>query len=109
MPKHTFTEEVIEIIREIPAGKVSSYGRIAAFSGNARAARQVVRVLHTYGEKEGLPWWRVINAAGQIVLKPGNGFEEQRDLLEAEGVEVSSKGWIKLNQFLWQPDWMDEL
>jgi methylated-DNA-protein-cysteine methyltransferase-like protein len=109
MPKHTFTEEVIEIIREIPEGKVTSYGRIAKTAGNPRAARQVVRVLHTYGEKEDLPWWRVINSVGQIMLKAGNGFEEQCDLLEAEGVGVSSSGRINLDQFLWKPEGMDEI
>ena len=101
---HPFTAEVIEVIREIPEGKVTSYGRIGELAGNPRAARQVVRVLHTFGEKEELPWWRVINAAGCISLKPGYGFEEQRDLLEAEGVEVSSKGRISLDHYLWQPD-----
>ena len=102
---HSLTVEIIEIIRDIPVGKVSSYGRIAALAGNPCAARQVARILHTYGEKENLPWWRIINAAGQIALKPGNGFEEQCDLLEAEGVEVSSKGRINLEPYLWAPDW----
>ncbi len=97
-----FTEEIIEIIGEIPRGRVCSYGGIAALAGNPRAARQVVRVLHTYGEKENLPWWRVINSRGMISLKPGFGAEEQRDRLEAEGVEFDARGRINTDRFGWE-------
>ncbi|WP_372846667.1 MGMT family protein [Pontiella sp.] len=108
MPKQAFTEEVIELLREIPRGMVSTYGGIAALAGNPRAARQVVRVLHAYGEKEKLPWWRVINKQGALSLAPGNGYEEQRDLLEAEGIVFDANGRIDLDRVLWQPDWMNE-
>ncbi|VGO17014.1 DNA base-flipping protein [Pontiella desulfatans] len=103
-----FTEEIIEIIRSIPRGKVATYGGIAALAGNARAARQVVRVLHTFGSKEKLPWWRVISSKGTISLRPGHGYEEQRDLLEAEGVELGEAGRIDLERFLWEPDWLND-
>jgi methylated-DNA-protein-cysteine methyltransferase-like protein len=108
MPKNVFTTEVIELICAIPEGAVCTYGRIATWAGNARGARQVARILHSSGEKEQLPWWRVINAAGHISLPEGHGFEEQRDLLEAEGVEVTSNGWINLDRYGWKPDWTDE-
>lgn len=98
-----FTEELIEVIREIPRGKVCSYGGVAALAGNPRAARQVVRVLHTYSEQENLPWWRVVNSRGMISLKPGHGCEEQRDRLEAEGVEFFNDR-IDLRRFGWEPD-----
>ncbi len=104
----TFSQEIIEIIREIPAGKVCSYGAIAARAGNPRAARQVVRVLRACSETEGLPWWRVVNARGTISLKPGQGFEEQRDRLRAEGVMFDAAGRIDLAEHRWQPDWMEE-
>lgn len=99
MPKKPFTEEIIGIIRGIPRGKVCFYGGIAAQAGNPRVARQVVRVLHTYGESEKLPWWRVVNSRGTISLKPGFGYEEQRDRLEAEGVEFDSSGRIDFERF----------
>lgn len=102
-----FTEEVIEVIREIPPGKVCSYGGIAALAGNPRAARQVVRVLHTCSEIEALPWWRVVNSRGTISLKPGQGYEEQRDRLAAEGVEFSNDR-VDFGRFLWEPDWVDD-
>jgi methylated-DNA-protein-cysteine methyltransferase-like protein len=100
MPRSTFTECVIEIIREIPEGKVATYGGIAAQAGNARAARQVVRVLHTCTNQENLPWWRVVNREGRIALKAGNGFEEQEDLLLAEGVAFLKTGRVDLERHL---------
>lgn len=96
-----FTEEVIGAIRSIPRGKVATYGGIAALAGSPRGARQVVRILHSSSEKEGLPWWRVVNREGRIALKPGYGYEEQRDLLEAEGVGFDTAGRIDPGRFLW--------
>ncbi len=104
MTKSNFTKEVIECIREIPVGYVSTYGGIAELAGNPRAARQVVRVLHTYGEKEKLPWHRVINKQGKISLKPMQGYEQQHELLENEGVVFDENDQIDLNRFLWKPD-----
>lgn len=98
-----FTVEVIEAIREIPEGMVCTYGGIAKLAGSSRAARQVVRVLHIYGEKERLPWWRVINREGRISLKPGHGYEEQLELLESEGLEFGPGDRIDLKQYLWNP------
>ena len=96
-----FTEEALDLIRSIPRGKVATYGGIAAMAGNPRGARQVVRILHSRSEKEQLPWWRVINREGRIALKPGFGAEEQRALLEAEGVRFSASGQVELSRYLW--------
>lgn len=104
MGKHVFTERVIEVIRAIPEGKVCSYGKVAALAGNTRAARQVVRILHTYSQKEGLPWQRVVNREGRISLKKGQGYERQRELLEREGVEFSFDGQIDFEDYLWMPE-----
>jgi methylated-DNA-protein-cysteine methyltransferase-like protein len=99
----TLSENIIEIIREIPRGRVSTYGKIADAAGSPRGARQVVRVLHTCSESEDLPWWRVVNREGCIALKPGYGFEEQAALLAAEGVNLSTAGRIDLARHLWIP------
>lgn len=72
-------------------------------AGSTRAARQVVRILHTYSDKEGLPWHRVVNREGRIALKPGQGYEEQRRLLELEGIELDHRDRIDLGRFLWRP------
>ena len=64
-----FTELVIDIIKSIPEGKVTSYGRIAGMAGALSGARQVARILHSMSEKHGLPWHRVVGADGGISLK----------------------------------------
>ncbi len=95
-----FTQAVKELIRSIPAGKVATYGQIAACAGNHRAARQVAWILHACSEAEGLPWHRVIAGGGRISLPPGAGFELQQAALEAEGVEVRA-GRADLRRYLW--------
>ncbi|WP_320172069.1 MGMT family protein [Maridesulfovibrio sp.] len=103
MSANVFTARAIEVIRLIPRGRVATYGGVAALAGNGRAARQVVRVLHTYSRNEGLPWHRVVNREGCISLARGNGYEEQMELLMREGVEFGPGGRIDLDVFLWKP------
>ena len=102
--RSAFTESVIRIIASIPKGKVFTYGGVAAASGDPRGARGVVWVLNSSSEREGLPWHRVINSKGTISLKPGYGFELQKQLLESEGVEVDDAGAIELMKYLWSPE-----
>ncbi|GAA5315795.1 MAG: MGMT family protein [Candidatus Pelagadaptatus aseana] len=90
-----FTERVVRLIRAIPAGRVASYGDIAAAAESPRAARQVVRILHAMSGKHQLPWWRVVNKAGAISLAEGDGAELQRQRLLDEGVEVDESGRIQ--------------
>jgi len=99
----TFHERAKEVIRSIPRGKVATYGQVAACAGNPRGARQVVWALNSCPEKDGLPWHRVVNRLGRISLKPGQGFELQRKLLEQEGVKFDNNDTIDLNRFLWSP------
>ncbi len=98
-----FSIKAKALIRQIPAGRVSTYGLIAGCAGNRRGARQVVRILHAASAKDGLPWHRVVNREGRIVLPRGRGFEEQKGLLEAEGVVFGAGGRIDLERFLWSP------
>jgi methylated-DNA-protein-cysteine methyltransferase-like protein len=95
----SFFSKVKKIIKEIPAGKVASYGQIAFYAGNARAARQVAWVLHTSSKSDNLPWHRVINGQGRISLKPGLGYELQRSLLEAEGVTFNDADQVDLDRY----------
>ncbi|SFK41117.1 methylated-DNA-protein-cysteine methyltransferase related protein [Halobacillus dabanensis] len=97
-----FTERVLKIILSIPKGRVMSYGQIAGCAGNPRAARQVVRVLYTLSDKYSLPWHRVVNAKGEIVIKEDNNKKTQRDLLEAEGVTVINNR-IPLQKYNYYP------
>jgi methylated-DNA-protein-cysteine methyltransferase-like protein len=77
-----FTEAVIEVIQSLAPGEVAAYGEIATEAGFPGAARAVGNLLRTV---PGLPWWRVVNAAGR--LAPGNE-KEQAQRLRAEGVTV---------------------
>ncbi|NWL88804.1 DNA methyltransferase [Paenibacillus sp. 79R4] len=98
-----FTTQVIHIISSIPEGKVMTYGQIAKEAGSPRAARQVVRILHSMSRKYQLPWHRVVNSRGEIALQDDEGASLQRMLLEAEGVYIGLGGGIDLQQYLHQP------
>lgn len=97
----TFYQKIRDVIKRIPPGRVATYGQIAAYAGDPRATRQVVWVLHTFSEKDNLPWHRVVNSKGQISLRPGNGYELQKALLEKEGIVFGEGGTIDLDRFLW--------
>ncbi len=98
-----FTTRTIAVLKKVPRGKVVTYGLVAAMAGNPRGARQVVRTLNTAWEKDKLPWHRVINSQGKISLKPGQGYELQKSLLEKEGVKFGPGGQIDLAKYLWSP------
>ncbi len=108
----TFFETVWEIVREIPAGAVSSYGQIASMippdedMEPARMKRLAPRWVGTALRKtprgESIPWHRVINSRGTISFPPDSPqADEQRRLLEAEGVEFDSRGKVDLRRFAW--------
>ncbi|MED1094428.1 MULTISPECIES: MGMT family protein [Bacillus] len=98
-----FTLRVVEIIKQIPSGKVMTYGQIAALAGNRRAARQVVRVLHSMSKKHKLPWHRVINSKGEIGIKEDELFFSQKSALESEGIEFNSEIAINLDEYQHHP------
>lgn len=102
-----FTEYVIEIIKNIPPGKVMSYGQIASLAGNPRSARQVSRILHSMSKKYDLPWHRVINSKGQIVIKDQEGNLTQKILLESEDIIVSESGIIDLKKYQYKPHYSE--
>ncbi|MCP1189888.1 methylated-DNA--[protein]-cysteine S-methyltransferase [Priestia flexa] len=83
-----FTERVIQIIQRIPSGYIMTYGQIAKEAGNPQAARQVARILHSMSQKHKLPWHRVINAKGEIVIKSEEAAWTQATFLEKEGISV---------------------
>jgi len=99
----TFAERIKQLIKAIPAGKVATYGQIAMMAGNPGGIRGVVWILHSSSQKANLPWHRVINRKGKISLLPGQGFEEQKTRLEAEGIQFDQEDQIDLDRFLWRP------
>ncbi len=99
-----FTSRVIELIKSIPKGKVATYGQIACLTGFYPSVLRVVWILHSCSKKERLPWHRVVNRRGTISLKPGAGYEKQKEILLREGIVFDEKGRIDLERFLWNPD-----
>ncbi len=97
-----FRAAVLGIVKNIPKGKVMSYGQVAAAAGFARAARQVGGILRGLDASAGqVPWWRVVNNKGVISIK-GNWTatkEIQRDLLIKDGVKVSNRFVLNMEQF----------
>lgn len=98
-----YRERVYQIVRQIPAGRVMTYGQVAYLLGEGYTPRTVGFVMHSANE-ENTPWHRVINAqggcsTGRILIPP----DKQRHMLEEEGVEFNSKGRCSLAQYQWSP------
>ncbi|MCZ8534481.1 MGMT family protein [Psychrobacillus psychrodurans] len=103
-----FTEKVIHIIKSIPSGKVMTYGQVAKVAGSPRGARQVVRVLHSMSAKHDIPWQRVINAKGEIVMADEESAYSQKAMLEAEGVHFLANGCVDLTKSRYEPNIIEE-
>lgn len=103
-PLESFSQRVKKVIKNIPPGKVATYGQVAFMAGYFGYAKQVAYVLHSSSTKDKLPWHRVINARGRISLQPGRGFEKQKLLLQEEGVEFDEKNRIDMDRFQWDPE-----
>lgn len=99
-----FYDQVYAVVRRIPPGKVTSYGRIAKMLGRPRAARAVGYALSALkGKDHDVPWQRVINSQGRIsIVNRENTPNRQAKLLRAEGVAVSENLHIDLEEYLWQ-------
>ena len=110
-----FYEQVYAVVRRIPRGKVTSYGRIAQMLGRPRAARAVGYALNALKDKRGdpayadIPWQRVINSQGRIsIVNREYGANRQAELLREEGVVVSQKLRVDLDVYLWAGlHWME--
>ncbi len=102
--KSIFYSKAKEIIRQIPEGRVATYGQIAAMAGHPLGARQVAWILHSSSDVDNLPWHRVVNRLGRISLKQNNGYEQQKALLESEGIVFSADETIDFERYFWSPE-----
>jgi methylated-DNA-protein-cysteine methyltransferase-like protein len=94
---------IYKVIARIPRGRVATYGQIASLAGLGGHARQVGYALSSLPAGSGVPWHRVINAKGEVSLRSEKGFDnEQRRLLEAEGVAFDDRGRVPLAKFRWR-------
>jgi methylated-DNA-protein-cysteine methyltransferase-like protein len=99
-------EQIYFVIKQIPAGKVATYGQIAEIVGGC-TARMVGYALAALSSDSSVPWQRVINRQGKISPR-GDGLSSilQRQLLEAEGVCFDEQGRVDFNEVGWLgPDW----
>lgn len=96
---------ILAVVRRIPRGRVSTYGRVAELAGLPGQARLVGYALAAAEDGSGVPWHRVINAQGGISTRsvgPG-GSVLQRLRLEEEGVEFNARGRVSLERYVWRP------
>jgi len=97
-----FFERVYRLVRQVPPGKVTSYGALARMLGRPRAARTVGWAMHSLPEGSDVPWHRVINSQGRIsISRREHSGVLQRVLLEAEGVEFDTDGTVDWERFGW--------
>lgn len=89
--------EILSVVGEIPEGRVATYGQIARLIGRDKNARLVGRVLSMSEYYGKYPCHRVVNHAGRLVP----GWNEQRFLLESEGVSMKDENHVDLKHFQW--------
>lgn len=83
----TFRDRVYEITKQIPKGKVATYGQIAALAGSRKAARAVGLFMKTNPNAPIVPCHRVVASDGKLTgYSAGNGISTKKELLLAEGV-----------------------
>ncbi len=92
---------IVHIVRQIPKGRVATYGEVAREAGFPGNARMVGYALHALPEGSGVPWQRVINARGEISFPRGSrSYRRQYGLLRKEGIRFV-RGKIDLKKFGW--------
>ncbi|WP_320816128.1 MGMT family protein [Flavobacterium sp.] len=99
-----FFERVYEIARQIPYGKVTSYGAIAKALGAVRSARMVGWAMNASHNRDDVPAHRVVNRLGLLSGKHHfDGTNLMQQLLESEGVEVVDNQIVNFQKYYWEP------
>ncbi len=100
-------QKIYDMVRQIPYGKVATYGQIARLVGGCtpRMVGYAMSALKNTQEGKEVPWQRVINAQGKIsVFGDGFGNAIQRQRLEEEGVHFDLEGRVDFDVFGWLPE-----
>ncbi len=99
--KDNFREKVFDVVKEIPSGKVSTYGEIARILGKPRGAREVGWMLHS-NDRANVPCHRVVDRNGRLAPNFAfDGAKEQKRRLEAEGVKFKDEMHVDLPKSFW--------
>lgn len=105
MSNDNFFERVYAIARQIPYGKVTSYGAIAKALGTARSARMVGWAMNASHSLENVPAHRVVNRKGLLTGKLHfDGTNLMQQLLENEGIVVVDNQILDFEKHFWQPE-----
>ncbi len=100
-----FFEKVYTIAKQIPYGRVTSYGAIAKALGTARSARMVGWAMNASHNREDIPAHRVVNRKGILSGKHHfQGTNLMQQLLESEGIEVVDNQIVDFEKVFWEPD-----
>jgi methylated-DNA-protein-cysteine methyltransferase-like protein len=103
----SFFERVYDIVRQIPYGKVTSYGAIAKALGTAKSARMVGWAMNASHHKEDIPAHRVVNRNGLLTGKLHfDGTNLMQQLLENEGIKVVNNQIVDFETVFWTPEVM---
>jgi methylated-DNA-protein-cysteine methyltransferase-like protein len=104
-PNDNFFEKVYFIARQIPYGKVTSYGAIAKILGTPRSARMVGWAMNAAHNLEDVPAHRVVNRKGLLTGKHHfDGTNLMQQLLENEGIEVVDNHIVDFEKHFWEPE-----
>ena len=100
-----FFERVYAVAKQIPYGKVTSYGAIAKVLGAARSARMVGWAMNASHNMEDVPAHRVVNRKGLLTGKHHfDGTNLMQQLLESEGIEVIDNQITDFEKHFWMPE-----
>lgn len=102
--KTNFFERVYDVVRQIPHGRVTSYGAIAKYLGAARSARMVGWAMNASHSMEDVPAHRVVNRKGLLTGKfHFDGTNLMQQLLENEGIKVVDNQIVDFEKYFWEP------
>ncbi|TAF74001.1 MAG: MGMT family protein [Flavobacterium sp.] len=105
MEETNFFERVYAVVRQIPYGKVTSYGAIAKALGTARSARMVGWAMNASHDLEDVPAHRVVNRKGLLTGKfHFDGTNVMQQLLESEGIVVKNNQIVDFEAHFWEPE-----
>lgn len=104
MSNSDFFQKVYEVVKQIPYGKITTYGAIAKKIGAARSARMVGYALNASHLNEDIPAHRVVNRKGVLTGKHHfQGTNLMQQLLESEGVVVKDHTVQDFEEHFWEP------